>query len=355
MSFCHRLIYYPSAYFFAVLTGRQPVIIDDSDLGFMCKVIVCGFPFMSEYASKYPKDEVHTQKHYLMIGRFVKNTIQERFPNIDSYVSKSNWIVELEQSNHTASRIANYTSCPVGDVNCAEVFAFQQLIVGPIHTIHKEDFIQRLRGGDPQLALNIVSKVWTQAPRFDAAVHLRNQFPHFEQLVDADDPKYQEVVQSWLRSDECVIIFRMILDKLIETFSKSDDRVTRSHTNYSVFVAADNEIVKNAFGIYLSSSTGLHFTVVSAASDGVMHIGTCSDCHSEQTVRNLAYDWYLMSLSNFFLFWRIGGTPMSSTYSITAAVLAGGSICQGEICLSQTREKLALIGRSPNVYWRISR
>ena len=308
---------------------------------------------MSEYTSKYPNDVLHTQKHYIMLQRFVNNEIQERFPHIDSFISKSHWIVELEESNHTATRIANYTSCPVGDVTCAEVFAFQKLIVGPLHLMHKEDLSQRLKGADSQLATRISSNIWTEAPRFDAAVHLRNQFPHFEQSVHADDPKYHEMVQSWLRSDECDVIFRMMRDKLVETFSKMGDHITRMHTNYTVFVAADNEIVKNAFRSYLSSSSSLHLTVVSAASDGVMHIGACSDCHSEQTIRNLAYDWYLMSLSNYFLFWRIGGSTFPSTYSLTAAALAGGTHCEGELCLSQTRQVLALIGRSPNFYWRI--
>ena len=348
---CSRLIYYPSAYFFAVLLGRQPAIIDDSDLGMMCKVIVCGFPFLSEFTSKYPNEAVQSQKHYIILERFLKNQVHERYPNIDSFMSKSNWILDLEESNQTASRIANYTSCPKGDVLCAEIFAFQKLIVGPLHPTHREDFIHRVQCGDPQLSEDIVSYKWTEAPRFDAAVHLRNQFPHFEQQVHADDAKYQQAVQLWLSSSECSLIFRMMLDKLIETFSKHDDRITRSRTNYSIFVATDNEMVKHAFTSYLSASSSLHFNVVSAASDGVMHIGTCKDCRSEQTVRSLAYDWYLMSLSKSFLLWRLGGTAATSTYSSTAATMAGGTYCGNGICLRQTRQVLALIGRSPAHYW----
>jgi len=48
------LIFYPSAFFFAVLTGRNIVIMDDSLIGEMCNVLICGYPLLSDLTAAYP-------------------------------------------------------------------------------------------------------------------------------------------------------------------------------------------------------------------------------------------------------------------------------------------------------------
>lgn len=48
------LIFYPAAYFFAALTGRDIIIADDSLLGEMCNVLYCGFPHVSQVAAAFP-------------------------------------------------------------------------------------------------------------------------------------------------------------------------------------------------------------------------------------------------------------------------------------------------------------
>jgi hypothetical protein len=48
------LVFYPAAYYFAVFTGRDVLIIDDSLLGEMCSILNCGFPKLSEVAVAFP-------------------------------------------------------------------------------------------------------------------------------------------------------------------------------------------------------------------------------------------------------------------------------------------------------------
>jgi len=48
------LIFYPAAFYFAALTGRDIIIADDSLVGEMCKVLYCGFPHFSNVASAFP-------------------------------------------------------------------------------------------------------------------------------------------------------------------------------------------------------------------------------------------------------------------------------------------------------------
>ena len=49
------LIFFPSGYYFAALTGREIVIIDNSLLGEVCKVVLCGYPFLSTMTEAYPE------------------------------------------------------------------------------------------------------------------------------------------------------------------------------------------------------------------------------------------------------------------------------------------------------------
>ena len=48
------MIFFPSAYYFAALTGRDLLIFDNSVIGEFCKHIVCGFPMVSEMSIAYP-------------------------------------------------------------------------------------------------------------------------------------------------------------------------------------------------------------------------------------------------------------------------------------------------------------
>jgi hypothetical protein len=47
------LIFYPAAYYFAALTGREIVLIDGSLVAEMCGILNCGFPLFSEVAAAF--------------------------------------------------------------------------------------------------------------------------------------------------------------------------------------------------------------------------------------------------------------------------------------------------------------
>jgi hypothetical protein len=48
------LIFFPAAYYFAALTGREILIQDDSLIGEMCTILHCGFPKLSEISAAFP-------------------------------------------------------------------------------------------------------------------------------------------------------------------------------------------------------------------------------------------------------------------------------------------------------------
>jgi hypothetical protein len=48
------LIFFPSQYYFAALTGREILIQDDSLIGEMCTALHCGFPHYNQIATVFP-------------------------------------------------------------------------------------------------------------------------------------------------------------------------------------------------------------------------------------------------------------------------------------------------------------
>jgi len=47
------LVFFPALYYFAMLTGRDILIMDDSLIGRMCTKVRCGFPLLSEISGTF--------------------------------------------------------------------------------------------------------------------------------------------------------------------------------------------------------------------------------------------------------------------------------------------------------------
>jgi hypothetical protein len=161
---------------------------------------------------------------------------------------------------------------------------------------------------------SVAEQDWRNATRFDAGVHLRNQFSHFERKSQLDDPAYMQEVAEWLSSEECSHVFSMIRDLLISHLTSEAMYGTSPKYRFTVFVAGDNDVVKKALRQYLETTSGITFAIVTVPSNGIVHIGAESHAHEEDVLKTLSLDWYLLSLCNTVLGWRIGGTNMQSTF-----------------------------------------
>ena len=130
-------------------------------------------------------------------------------------------------------------------------------------------------------------------------------------------------MSDWLASEECASVFKLIKDMLLTHFPLEQDASTdiirtSRNGNYTIFIAGDNERVKEELGKYLQSSTHtLHFQVlmiVTSNGEGILHIGAEEHTHDEDVMKTLAFDWYLISLSRLVLGWRLGGATLQSTF-----------------------------------------
>ena len=231
------LIFFPSAYYFAALTGREIVIIDNSLLGEVCKVVICGYPFLSTMTEAYPEyfdDEAMKGVKGLKVMQF--RDYFEKWPKdplevkdapllrADGYKYGSEWWLGLK---YAESCMQHITGCEVrDDVACGDRHALQKLIVGPFRSKFTVEEESRILGVPKHVKHGILSLKHSLSPRFEVAVHLRTQFKHFEWLVGPKDDKWkdaEEELHSWLDSkdgDKGFSIFRAMEQKLLEVLGQ---------------------------------------------------------------------------------------------------------------------------------------
>ena len=255
------LIFFPAMYYFAAFTGRDIIISDKSMVGEMCRIITCGFPFASEMSLAFPnilgKDSLK-KAELIKVQDFIKyiENTREISGNLVypfGYKSESAW---WQYFNSTIQCVSKITGCEPGDIACADRHAFQRLIRGPFKTSLTADEEKRIYGVPDHIKHAILTLPHAFAPRLDAAVHLRNSFHHFESQTDITDPAYRKEVNDWLNSSECASVFHDLAYKLLEQIGESRLAVnaTRDDAVY-VYVAADNEDVKDAFAAYINSNS----------------------------------------------------------------------------------------------------
>ena len=116
------LIFYPAAYYFAALTGRDILIDDNSLIGEMCKVLICGFPHVSQLAASYPavfdvkikniRGIKTVDMHGILQG---KTVLDDQILIAHGYKYQSGW---YSGYNHTDDCIDHLTGCDKGDISC---------------------------------------------------------------------------------------------------------------------------------------------------------------------------------------------------------------------------------------------
>ena len=333
--FGNQMIFFPSAYYFAALTGRDLLIFDNSVIGEFCKHIECGFPMVSKMSVAYPEllgkkqlENMKSAKVYDFRKHMDGSKLLEEYSIIraDGYMPASEWWVYYNGSSQCIERL---TGCEKGDISCTERHAFQRLVRGPFKssllTVKDEE---RLIGLPPHIKHAILSLPHNYAPRVDLAVHLRSQFHHFEELTDINDPKYKKEVQDWLNSTEGAMVFKD-LDFLVNDLISDRPKVVKNKAAVVyLYLASDNEEVKEAFADYLLKKHPT-YKVLRVKSKFIVHIKNMAKLKSatdNEGIFDLLFDWYALTLSDLIVAWRRGGgggSHIVSTFVHSAQRVSG--------------------------------
>lgn len=331
----NQLIFFPAAFYFAALTGRDLLISDHSVLGEVCRILYCGFPFVEKLAAAFPKilsPEAVAQAQVLKFQNFIeymegRREIESKVVRATGYLSKSDWWVWLNETVPCVSRI---TGCDPGDVMCAERHAYQRLIRGPFRASFSEKEEERIRGVPDYFKHALLTLPHSYSPRLDIAVHLRAQFYHFEQQTKVDDPAYRKEVDDWLASSERQEVFTALQNHVITHASNLlKQKALRNDSDpIYIYLAADNEDVKDAFVSSLMNRTDYPSSteIMRLKSQSIYHVKNLphfKKMTNGEGLLDLIFDWYALSLANEIYAWRKGGTSMVSTFVHSAQKLSG--------------------------------
>jgi len=370
------LIYYPTAYYFALFTGRDVLVIDDSLIGEMCSTLHCGYPMLSHMKAAFPKifninlDKLKNVRVWDMM-RYFSGEIALDEPVLQSIGSKlqSGWYLN---HNHTRECVARVTGCAEQDVMCHDRHALQRLVRGPFRTAFTDLEEKRIIGVPHNFKHAIMTLPHAYAPRLDAAIHLRTQFEHFERLVGPEDagwPAAMKQQADWLNCDsaECgKQLFRTIEAKIMEelpairgragaqrsaarreryrrrlldtfgeamngTEERSQSEIEKEQYDEGadkiyVYLASDNAAVKEAFARYLIGHANIAVMRVKNNAHIVhaKNVGYLRGAGNNTGVMDLVLDWYALSLANVVFAWR-KGTNFISTFAHSAQRLSGNT------------------------------
>ena len=155
------LIFFPAAFYFAAVTGRDIIISDLSVLGEMCSIIQCGFPFVSQLALAFPKILNNETLAYVEeikaydFGKYMEGSrkIDSKVVRAGGYQPKSDWWIWFNTTVHCVKKL---TGCDLGDVMCAERHAYQRLIRGPFKSALTAKEEARIRGVPDHIKVPII-------------------------------------------------------------------------------------------------------------------------------------------------------------------------------------------------------
>jgi len=168
-----------------------------------------------------------------------------------------------------------------------------------------------------------------------------NALPHTDSKKEVSD---------WLASKEGKDVFANMEGKLLEEIGRdrwhrtnktmhhgvlhalSATNKTKAGGNQSdpiyVYLAADNEEVKEAFAQELEKKHDEHYEikVMRVRTNGIMHVKNLAKMKAgtnDEGVMDMVFDWYSLSLSNVCMAWRKGGTHLISTFIQSASRVSG--------------------------------
>ena len=373
------LVYYPVAYYFALFTGRDIVIIDASLIGEMCNTVHCGYPMYSTMLAAYPKifDPNPERAKSVKVWDFLRYmngeiTLDEQVLSSIGSKLQSGW---YSRYNFTLACVARVTGCEEGDIMCHDRHALQRLVRGPFKAAFTEHEEKRIIGVPFNLKHGIMTLPHAYAPRLDAAIHLRTQFAHFERLVGPEDALWSAALkeqEDWLtcagnKDGECgQALFKLLEAKIMEelpairgraqarrnasralrlrhrrldTFgealkggverNESDiekDQYDEREDKIYVYLASDNAAAKEAFAKYLIGHANIAVMRVKNNANIVhaKNTGYLKSAGNNTGVMDLVLDWYALSLANVVFAWR-KNTNFISTFAHSAQRLSGNT------------------------------
>lgn len=334
--------YYSDIFYFAIFSGRDILIDQNSVLGDFCTYVQCGFPFITkELAQNTSRRQI---EHLDQIDKHMKGEIllteKLLFPK---HVSDNfDWWHNYEVDRDLTNCLLSLNGCGYTDPFCHISYAIQHIITGPIFPSPHFDRLVGAKEDIKHVLMHRRSSVvtphgWNRHhivhPLFDIGIHIRNSFPGFENELRINQSEYNIEVSNWLDSETSCKVFAGVWRKVktIAAFRRVEEWNTKhsettNEVNFNnvltvqVYLAADNVRVKKALLDYLLASyatlqhPGFHLNFVYQSNPDVIRHAVFTQSFDlenkydfDSTRSNstdlfdFAIDWYALAMSSNIL------------------------------------------------------
>jgi hypothetical protein len=319
------LVYYPAAYAFAVLTGRDFAIHDNSIFGKLCKVYKCGFPMVSTLKSRYPQLSAKSavKNTYAMHLHFTgEKNITELVVDASGYMQHHS--MGLYAVPHAAECIASISQCRLRDFACYERFALQQLLVGPFTPESQELLMKRITGAPGGFVAKMVSSPIGQAPHADIGLHVRIQSQNLEKNLTVTN---ESAIKLVLHSPGGITFMENLVLELKRYFSDPSshwfERVSKlQRAAPVVYVSCDVQPEKAVLMRYLHNNSNtifpggnIHFLHHTNAVIHTKFLLTGTELYD--SFLDTVFDWYMLAHSDTLYLYR--NSALLSTFAESAS------------------------------------
>lgn len=325
------LSFFPAAFYFAQFTNRQIVVHDKSLLGRFCRLVNCPFPSVQQMALVYPSifTEYNVYHQRIVTARDFRAIFDAKqpMPTDDMVTStgidgKSDWWLNFRNLSHCVVKLSG---CTLGDITCSERFALQTLVPGPFDDGAAAVVRSSIRGLTDGHLSSLFQLPHEYAPRFDVAVHIRNQFKTFESgnysAVDEEATRWLETADAQEYCDKLLTHMQTFLDKA--QASRKQPLHDAWNGSLAVYVTADNSVVKAHVAQLLQQRLTQYPTLfVMMANATVSHVKHGSVADAASSFTRAVFDWYALSLSNVVITYR-KELKGASTFVWSAARVSG--------------------------------
>ena len=301
----NRLFFYPSAFYFAQLTGRILVIDADSSLGRFCRLVSCSFEVTHELIGNHTYGNSDFK-------RFANQSLTVPEDDVILLADETPWnkVCWWSKNSSLQTQISSISNCNNRDLICTDRFALEQLIVGPIKSFHLTQGGFNMRN---DTLSNLFSSKYKDTKLFDIGIHLRAKFPGYE---NGNVLRLKYELTYWLESENAWNIFESFVTKISEYIKFHPWK-----TVVRVYIAGDCQEIKDVLVKRIKSSIGndkIDISMISSRSLQHSHVSK-----SIESSDILSFDWYCLSLSRQILSWRKTKGITYSTFAISARKIKG--------------------------------
>lgn len=252
-------------------------------LGLACQHIHCGFPLRSiQFPDNYREHKIGSYSIPLVeesdnLLSFYNNQTYSGYHNnviLDGYNGGERFWERVKEAESCGRHLSGcqlqhagspHTTDSDSDISrsfvaCMNGYAISELMTGPLKIPTDLSSLVGMDQSSEIFRIPFRDLINTKPSEIDIAIHLRLQFDGFEKYQTVNASMYQNEVEKWMSTDTYKNLCTAMSTKVCEILSAKSvidsQSVNTNKKSYSIYLAADNAIVKQALFNHIQNSIG---------------------------------------------------------------------------------------------------